>query len=184
MYPLVNLYPWREQRFKQRKKSIWIIGGLVLLISLTIHMIHWQKFHEQQRVIESELATLHQLRLQLDDQQKIASSEQQRFELEKAQFVTLRERIERNNQPILLMNILPPVLPTDVVLDDLSWQPPWVNLSGRVSDAQSLQVMVEELSAVIQFHDVEIGSLTSSHDGQSSFTVKFRLTTLSQQEQP
>lgn len=175
MYLHVNLFPWRQQRINERKKSIWIIGGLMLLFSGGAQLLMWQT--ERSQIVQryAELAALKHTYLQRQQQQQQVMRDEQRFAREQERFHLISQRIQRNNQPILLMNILPFVLPDDVVLEQMTWQPPWVSLSGRVGSASTLKALLAKLRSVEQFENVETDSLTSADDSSSRFNLTFRL---------
>lgn len=175
MHLQVNLFPWRDQRSKIRKKSIWIIGGLMLLLSGGGQALIWQTERSTITQRYAELAALKQAYQALQQQERQVISDEQRFAREQKRFHAFSQRIQRNNQPILLMNILPLALPDDVVLDEMTWQAPWVSLSGRVGNVSSLETLVLELRAIKQFKHVETDSLVSADSSQSRFTLRFRL---------
>ena len=172
----INLLPWRKKLIDQHKKQFWLscsFAFLVLIILVfSFHTFLTHSLHVQQNRNER----LNQEITKQNNHLEIIAMQQKEIKILEKKLDSISQLKEQKNNAIALLNLLPEVVPKDVVLEKISMKKRLVQIEGRGLNNLSLATMLSLLEKHSQIQNVKIHSIVNHGEtGLSHFKATFDL---------
>lgn len=159
MHEVMNLLPWREayQRHCQWRLLI-MLSLLITSVMLSIYLpFMW--FQHEKLQLQNEQYHWQEKARQLQPKYKKWQVESQHDRQVKSDFYHLSQRIHRHNQPVVLMNKMPKLLPQGTHLESMRWFQQQIEIVGATDNKAALQQLVSALQAIPEFERVTLSSV-------------------------
>ena len=176
----INLLPWREMARQKRRRSFFLKLAGTAAMTVVIVGGAYQWFDQQLNYqyarndrVQQEITILNRTLREFSNKKVARDKLQHRLELVNA----LQK--QRNN-PTLLFNILPDVMPEGVVLDKVSMYGKTVSIEGRSKSNAQLANLLAKLEESQDVAQVQMHSIVNKSDladfAANQFRATFQLT--------
>ncbi|MFC3023665.1 PilN domain-containing protein [Vibrio zhugei] len=159
MHEVVNLFPWRD--VYRRFAIVRLVGMLMALIGGSLVSIYlpyaWYQ-HTSQDMESRQLQWQQKLHRQQPIYAKWQNISKHDQHVERT-FKTLSQRIRRHNQPMILMNVVPSLLPQETQLDSMRWFQQQVEIVGRTDNKAALGAIVTAFQTVEPLTSIALSSV-------------------------
>ncbi|MDG3084666.1 hypothetical protein P7F88_00565 [Vibrio hannami] len=177
--PDINLLPWREKKRAQYRRVFWLLLGLVLLITVAVHLLILSTIEKQiltEATVEQELTLALNKMLQNEKQLELLTDTIS--ELDKR--IILLDRMSQNqSMPVSQLHLFVEHVPKTLLFTRVLIAEGTIEISGVAQQTESITMLSQRLESESKVTDINVHAVSKikegEHQGFHEFLLKFPL---------
>ncbi|MZI92299.1 hypothetical protein F9817_03640 [Vibrio sp. CAIM 722] len=167
MHYAINLLPWREQRSVRLRRRLLMCSTGVAVLLLVIQVTLYFVLQQESDLIGQQMNASRYRQHQLHSQHQILQSIHREYLSLRYKASVLAQLRQQNNQVLYVMNVLPRLLPQDMVLNRIDWQLNQITLKLNAVKSAEIGHFIRQLEREPLIERVLLGSLVEQGKKQS-----------------
>lgn len=167
MHYAINLLPWREQRSVRLRRRLLIFSTSAAVLLLVVQVTLYFVLQQESDLIAQQMSASQYRQHQLHNQHQTLQSTHREYLSLRDKASAVSQLRQQNNQVLYVMNVLPRLLPQDMVLNRIDWQLNQITLKLNAVKSAEIGHFIHQLEREPLIERVLLGSLVEQGKKQT-----------------